>query len=48
LTSTSYAGIFVILGLVTVGMWLLAYVVAIFVIPVVPTRAAFAAAPHAD
>jgi phage shock protein PspC (stress-responsive transcriptional regulator) len=40
--------IFVLLGLVTVGLFLLAYVVAMFVMPVVPTQAAFAAAQRAD
>ena len=36
--------VFVLLGLVTVGLFLLVYVVAMFVLPVVPTREAFAAA----
>lgn len=40
--------IFVLLGILTAGALLLAYVVAMFVIPVVPTQAAFVAAQHAD
>ena len=39
--------VFVGLGLVTVGLFLLVYVVAMFVLPVVPTREAFAAAQGA-
>lgn len=40
--------VFVGLGLVTVGLFLLVYVVAMFVLPVVPTREAFAAAQAGD
>ena len=39
--------VFVGFGLVTVGLFLLVYVVAMFVLPVVPTREAFAAAQGA-